>query len=446
MKYVTAERYFLFSGFAVSRKKKLVDIFPNMVASVIGFFAIEIMCSRSVDATEAAGASNSSAAVTTAVAGSGAFSVLEIAQLWEVVCQRLDEFLGAQALQLNSPDEVLQLKEQLLLMAETVADEAIGLKQHGLFESMRKLWDRFKQLQLDWIAGECVEALDHSAYQPLSVDTEESFQRLVKAYRLDTVQVPDGQQPAGDQGNGNSRNSSDAAGRQGIAAANLDALEADLNNSNHASDHGFSGNAVPFSSGQATGNSKNDGDEQDSSDGGVGEDESDDDGDFGDVIEGTDFLDAGTRISNGGDEFVARIFPFSGAVPRTMHSLHMLVLRFFLFAHRNPHLSGCGEAVCSAVSCAYEVLGARLMQETVVDGSDTPLSKACQISIDAATFAAVSDTLWEIIENALNHFRYLPFYWSRVVVFDGPLLNVALGGASRFIHIFQMQYPIPKCI
>lgn len=40
------------------------------------------------------------------------------------------------------------------------------------------------------------------------------------------------------------------------------------------------------------------------------------------------------------------------------------------------------------------------------DGTDTPLSKACQISIDAATLAAAADSLWLMVEAALIQFRW----------------------------------------
>jgi hypothetical protein len=47
-----------------------------------------------------------------------------------------------------------------------------------------------------------------------------------------------------------------------------------------------------------------------------------------------------------------------------------------------------------------------LTKEIRRDGSDTPLSKACQISIDAATLAAAADSLWLMVEAALMQFRW----------------------------------------
>jgi hypothetical protein len=392
----------------MTKKKKLVDVFPNMVASVVGYFAIELMCARSIDVSDESGGGKVEL---------GAFAAVEIAQLWESVCLRIDDFVVANMAQLSSPDEILQVKEELLLMVETVADEAIGLKQHSLYESMRKLWPRFADLQLDWVSGECISALEQSAYQPMHVVSENILTQMIRAYRLDTIQVE------GDEGGAANLSTSFS----GLAAANLDALEADLN---YSAPGGAAASSVPFSSGASNREGKRGGDAEASDD----ENDGSDDDDLGDVLQGSETL-LEDHNSNAAS-FVARTFSFSAAVPQIMRALHVMVVRFFLFAHRNSHLSACGEAVCDAVFRAYEVLGSRLTQETVVDGAETPLSKVCQISIDAATFAAVSDTVWEVIENALNHFRWSESIHSHLpdAISNSKLyLNRIAGHAQDFV-------------
>jgi hypothetical protein len=96
-------------------------------------------------------------------------------------------------------------------------------------------------------------------------------------------------------------------------------------------------------------------------------------------------------------------FPFSAIVPHVMRELHRIVVYFFLFASRNPHLGSHGEAVCQAVCRAYDVIGTKLMLEANRMGSETPLSKPCQISIDCALLASASDYLWAIIEPGTPH-------------------------------------------
>lgn len=95
--------------------------------------------------------------------------------------------------------------------------------------------------------------------------------------------------------------------------------------------------------------------------------------------------------------YIAQTYPFSDAVPNVMRELHLMVTRFFLFAARNPLLGSRGESVCKATKKAFSTVASTLKKELQVDGENTPLSKACQISIDAATFAQASDTLWIIM-------------------------------------------------
>lgn len=47
-----------------------------------------------------------------------------------------------------------------------------------------------------------------------------------------------------------------------------------------------------------------------------------------------------------------------------------------------------------------------MQSELASDGMDTPLSKACQISIDSATFGQSINIIFQILEPMLEHFRW----------------------------------------
>lgn len=40
-----------------------------------------------------------------------------------------------------------------------------------------------------------------------------------------------------------------------------------------------------------------------------------------------------------------------------MHELYVFVVRFFVFAVKNPHLGSRSQEICSAVVSAYEAIG-----------------------------------------------------------------------------------------
>jgi hypothetical protein len=99
-------------------------------------------------------------------------------------------------------------------------------------------------------------------------------------------------------------------------------------------------------------------------------------------------------------------YSFSAAVPIILHQLHLLVIRYVLFAFKNLHLGSRGEAVCKSILKALNSVSEELQNALYVDGKLTPLSKATQISVDAYTLSNSMDTIWLIIENFLNNFHW----------------------------------------
>lgn len=98
--------------------------------------------------------------------------------------------------------------------------------------------------------------------------------------------------------------------------------------------------------------------------------------------------------------------PFSEAVPAIIRSMYVVLTRFFLFAARNPHLGSRGESICKSIQEAYHAVGKVLLKELLLNGNDTPLSKACQVSIDAAVFAKSSVVVYQLLEAMLKQFHW----------------------------------------
>ena len=77
--------------------------------------------------------------------------------------------------------------------------------------------------------------------------------------------------------------------------------------------------------------------------------------------------------------FVPFTYPFSSAIPDILKQMHLLVLRFHVFAVKNPLLGLKGEAVCTAVMKVFRSLNGFMKDELEKGGDRTPLSKACQV-------------------------------------------------------------------
>ena len=90
-------------------------------------------------------------------------------------------------------------------------------------------------------------------------------------------------------------------------------------------------------------------------------------------------------------------YPFSILVPEMQRSLFMMITSIVGFAAKNPLLINIGEKACAALQRAYESIAAVLTNELYRAGHDTPLVKAAQISIDAASLSFAGECMYVYI-------------------------------------------------
>ena len=321
----------------------LCAVFPTLCAAIAGFFGFESMIRRLVDQKD------------------GAFSYSDISLLWENSCTSLSNIIKKYLLTIATPQQLILIREELLLLIETTSDASIGLKPFELNEIQRYLWDRFVEVQVDNIIDKCVAAIDVSQYQQMYVTDEELFRNSIKAFMLDSLPFDITSHNYGINNffdNESAKNREISHNITSKAAANLDELEEDALNSSD-----IQVEAVKGKSGK----------------------------------------------------FQAQSFPFSDIVPTITRQLHILVTRFAIFAVKNPHLKSKGETVCTSVQRVYDAICFTLERKLKSMGNDTPLSKAVQIAADATILANVSDTIWVLIEKLLAH-----FHWSESIDTDLP--------------------------
>lgn len=470
----------------VANVQGLAAAIPKHFDEIVGFFTIECVINRSVDIPDQP------------------FSMTEIEMLWERACIHISGLCDGLALTLTSPNALLAIKDEILLLIEICFDESYGLKCNHLRAILKRQWDIFEGLQVAALQRVCANASEISSYQSLYVSTAEIFENQVRAYRLDSIELNDGAlktslistqfsrrggessgsggyahggQVEADSINGSGLPSSSSSSSssnitskknhaevrekervsqvRGGAAANLDALEEEL--MSHSESTSLQNTAalvsgvtdVQLLSSTATGVSVGARDGKDTvrgkngSDGDDDDDEnesSDDDNiDFSQykkisspdavttrkghikstaavtasstsaVVGAT--IDSHTPSSKTiarpvGGTFMAQSYPFSAAVPMIMQEMHLVVVQLFMFAVKNDNLGTRVNAVCSAVVNILGAVSTSLSRDLKKDGFETPLSKACQIAIDAATLAVASDSLWLMVEAALRQFRW----------------------------------------
>lgn len=392
----------------IANQNGLAQVLPRLIDQIVGFFTIESAHRRCVEVAE------------------GAFSYLELSALWEEACGVISKLCSSLAITVTSPDVLIRIKEDLLLLIDVATDDAYGFSPKPIFEIMRDLWDTFRGLQITDVVSSCTDALEMCAYQPYSATTLQQFQTQVQAFQLDVIEVSDEDTGARKNNRKPALQLKDRESKRekslqtGKAAANLDALEEELSLSINSTSPmgsnpmgkrksiaGMGNEAAKFSSNfeSSGGRATIRGSATESM--GLG---------------GKNPLSRlsppplngapnGSASSAGAAEsamtsFQPKTYPFSFAVPLLLRELHLLIIRFFLFAVKNHDLGGRSEDICMAIVSAFEAICKSLRRELNKDGIETPLSKACQIAIDGASLMSASDALWLMVEHGLKHFHW----------------------------------------
>jgi hypothetical protein len=284
----------------------------------------------------------------------GYFSAGDLKGLWKAACLDVGALCLKHVARMADPSRILQVKEELLLINEAMNDTSLGLSAGfpaSMLDVTVELWPAFERAQLAEVRREWLSALTKTACQPITIESEEAFRTQVKIFGLADIQL-------------SASGSAEGGGGMGDAAANLDALEESERHS--------------FMDPKDTSVYK----EFDYSDG-------DSDSDFG---------DGGT----GRNEFIPHTLPFSAAVPAGMAQVHLCIARFFVFAAYCPQLSRKGPDMCESLRSVLAMMGDELLAELARDGPDTPLSKACQISIDASTLSHAVHALESVLAETMS--------------------------------------------
>ena len=151
----------------------IICIFLGLFDDLVGFFTIECSHRRCVEVSE------------------GVFSHIEIIQLWEQACNMISKLCKDLSVTVTSPDVLIRIKDDIILLMNVVTDEAYGFTCEILHEVLRYLWEIFRGLQIQAAIGCCMNALNTCAYQPYTSTTEEEYNTQVKAFQLDLIEPED---------------------------------------------------------------------------------------------------------------------------------------------------------------------------------------------------------------------------------------------------------------
>eukprot|EP00596_Hydrurales_sp_CCMP1899_P008498 CAMPEP_0119053484 /NCGR_PEP_ID=MMETSP1177-20130426/74460_1 /TAXON_ID=2985 /ORGANISM="Ochromonas sp, Strain CCMP1899" /LENGTH=677 /DNA_ID=CAMNT_0007033453 /DNA_START=772 /DNA_END=2802 /DNA_ORIENTATION=- len=409
----------------MKQKVKLSVVLPSLLANIIGFFLFENIFQQC------------------AIYKSGPFSNTELTVLWDEMCSQLGQFLLRWINTLSQPEEMLLLKEDLLLFIETSNDSIFQFKhdEDKMVTVMNELWTIFEDIQLKSTIQRCRVALEDSLYQPLSVTTESQYLCQIKAFGIDDLNYNENKgsnmklsstdQQRYSQGtplistdvrmttSSNDEDKTDTTKSKyvstSVASANLDALE-DMCMFSPQSQVAVQPE-TPLSAQPSASMASQDSDYQvpvharalvpnlssaDSIDS--------DSRSFNDDSSVQNHVHSRTEIDIKSptvslNAFIPKTYPFSSAVPGILKELHLYLLRFFVFSVKNVSESK-GEVICESVVKIFRFITVHFKGELEKGEGNIPLSKACQISIDASSIGLASESIWSLMTSILNHFEW----------------------------------------
>lgn len=303
-------------------KYGLYASFVTLSAGLTGFFGVECMICRCLD-----------------LPTEGPLSVADIRQLWNRTCNRLYAMCLEFAITLTSIDDMLCMKEDLLLMVDTVSDEAfLGLNTDKLHEIIKSLLDRFEFLIIQRVKVVAEKTFSTMLYQAYEAKNADSYKRVVWSFGLD--------ENSNEYMMFKDKGLKKKTKKHFFPASNL-------------SSENLTNPFDMYTLGASPRAEKSAADDTSSP-----------------RAEANEILNV----------FQPTKYLFSSAVPLLLRELYLLVVKYFLYVSKIKNLVSQGEAVCNCLQLCYETVADVLTCILKADGfKDTSLAKASQIAIDAST-------------------------------------------------------------
>lgn len=310
----------------VIRNRGLEVVMPDVTAHIAGFFVWECISRRLLDHPE------------------GVLSVNELNALWDRACGEVLELcIENAAPEMDSPDGLLLIKEELLLLAETLSDEAFGLRPLVLQDITAGLWTRFMAAlatHAETFIGATVN--DRALKQP-TLRADRSLDNEIKALHLDQIRLEE------------VLTFNVLSNAQQASVAVLEALEEEL----------------------------------------------DEDLGLSKELDNHQKISAPLAPSSSPDATLMQWYTFSDVVVKLLVEVRLILARLFLFATSNLKLGDKGEQVCAFVSKVFEYTVIAYGKTTHRE-SGSSLDALCQACADAAVIARTIEPLGRAISGAMT--------------------------------------------
>ena len=117
------------------------------------------------------------------------YELLQIFDMFESTCVEVDGLIRRYYRNIKNADVCLQIKEMMVLFADTMSDETFigGIPTNKLSETQQYMWTEFSSVLRGQLENYTLIALNVGMYQPYFVSNQTQCDNNIKAFRLDTV-------------------------------------------------------------------------------------------------------------------------------------------------------------------------------------------------------------------------------------------------------------------
>eukprot|EP01039_Chlorochromonas_danica_P003461 gene3461-3790_t len=439
-----------------SNPNGLMGCIPRFLDQIVGFFTLECIFYRVLNQTVVGYSIGSGSN------GNGGEVEDSLKEYWKQALTSLQHVLDNLGITLTSPDELIQVKEEMILLLHTASDDLYALDCSLLVQMIIDLFEIFEGLQIQFLTRQAILALEKCAYQPFFVSSQEIYSKQIKPYQLDRIEIDHEvflNQSNGGNGNNATMSTSGigggGGGGGGGGSQQMGRRGSSMTSFSEGSSSSRSATGMEMKSG-STGSTNN----------GVGSNESIErkgqqqrilmqhlDANL-DALEeeiglhapicqelhaalirtllylfikppdsllvllhninpaitvaaaaannrtkSTTLTASSSSSSSSSSAFLAAGYDSSSSLLTISEGRRQASERLVMILSHTNFV----HLAAQAMAAYYKTLTDLLQKELKKDGLETALSKACQISIDAVTLALSCEYLWKILESALQH-------------------------------------------
>jgi hypothetical protein len=147
-------------------QKGLPEVLNDVISNIVGFFGIESIARHTSDEPDYL------------------FSNSQLTSMFDFACEEVDLLVRKHYRSIRNPDIALQVKEQVVLMCELMADETFELRSKTIYRTVKHMWNVYCYMLEGVMVNNTLRALGKGQYQPFYVSSQSQYETYIQPFNL----------------------------------------------------------------------------------------------------------------------------------------------------------------------------------------------------------------------------------------------------------------------